>query len=156
MMSRGFLPDELERAIRRRVEQMIREIAGDISSIVESALKTVKPVIRQVVEQGYLLPEYDIYVEGEEVIVVIQLPGASKSLMDLRIADRALTLEAKFSDELKNTAPRSRLFKAKGYRCVIELPKEVDPSKGTAAYRDGVLVIRLPVQRPRGVKVEIE
>jgi len=156
VMNRGFLHEELERAIRRTVERMMKELAGDISSIIESALESVRPVIRKAAEGEYLIPEYDVYVEGDEVVAVIQLPGASKSSVDLRIADCSLTLEAKFSDALVSSASKSSLFKARGYRCVIELPKEVEPSQGKAIYLDGILVVRLPVRRPRGVKVEIE
>jgi len=156
VMSRGFLPDEFEREIRRRLEHMTREIAGEISRIVESAMRSIKPVVRQVVEQEYLLPEYDVYLRGDEVIAVIQLPGASKESIDLKVADKTLALEASFSEELMSKAKESKLFRYKGFRCSIELPKEVEPTGGSAAYKDGVLIVRLPVQKPKGVKVEIE
>lgn len=156
MMSRRFSPDELEREIRRRLEQITRELVGDISRIVGSAIRSVKPMVRQVIEQEYLLPEYDVYFKGDEVIVVIELPGASRESIDLKVADKTLALEASFSEELVNKARESRLFKYRGFRCSIELPKEVEAAGGSAVYRDGVLVVRLPVQRPKGVKVEIE
>ena len=156
MMSRGFLPDEFEREIRRRLEQMTREIAGDISRIVESAMRSIKPMVRQVIEQEYLLPDHDVYLKGDEVIAVIQIPGTSKESIDLKVADKTLTLEASFSEELTSKAKESKLFRYKGFRCSIELPKEVEPTGGSATYRDGVLIARLPIQKPKGVKVEIE
>lgn len=156
VMSGGFRPDELERELRRRLEQITKEIMGEISRIVESAVRSVKPVVRQVVEQEYLLPEYDVYLKGDEVIALIQLPGVSKESINLKVADRTLSLEAAFSEELVNEAEGSKLFRYKGFRCSIELPKEVELASGSAAYRDGVLIVRLPVQKPKGVKVEIE
>ncbi|RLG02736.1 MAG: hypothetical protein DRN61_04915 [Thaumarchaeota archaeon] len=155
-MSKRFLPDEFERELRRRLEQITGEITGEISRIVESAMRSIKPVVRQVIEQEYLLPEYDVYLRGDEVVAVIQLPGASKGSIDLRVADKTLALEAPFSEELMSKAKESKLFRYKGFRCSIELPKEVEPTGGSATYKDGVLIVRLPVQKPKGVRVEIE
>jgi len=39
---------------------------------------------------------------------------------------------------------------------VISLPKDVDAEKAKATFRDGVLVVRIPVQKPRGVSVKVE
>ncbi len=155
-MSKRFLPDEFERELRRRLEQITGEITGEISRIVESAMRSIKPMVRQVIEQEYLLPEYDVYLRGDEVVAVIQLPGASKESIDLRVTDKTLALEAPFSEELMSKAKESKLFRYKGFRCSIELPKEVEPTGGSATYKDGVLIVRLPVQKPKGVRVEIE
>jgi hypothetical protein len=45
-------------------------------------------------------------------------------------------LEAGFSEELREKAPRARLFGLKGYRFFMELPRDVDSSAARAIYRD--------------------
>ena len=155
-MSRKFPPDDLERMIRRRLEELARDLVQDVSGIVEEALETFKPIARRMIIQEYIAPDYDVYVKGDRVIALIQLPGAEKESIDLRIAERTLMLEAAFSKNLIEKAPEARLFKSKGYRCSIELPEEVDPAGGTASYQDGVLLVQLPVKKLRGVKVKIE
>ena len=155
-MSRKFLPDDLERMIRRRLEELARDLVQDVSGIVEEALETFKPIARRMIIQEYIAPDYDVYVKGDRVIALIQLPGAEKESIDLRIAERTLMLEAAFSKNLIEKAPEARLFKSKGYRCSIELPEEVDPAGGTASYQDGILLVQLPVKKLRGVKVKIE
>ena len=155
-MSRKFLPDDLERMIRRRLEELARDLVQDVSGIVEEALETFKPIARRMIIQEYIAPDYDVYVKGDRVIALIQLPGAEKESIDLRIAERTLMLEAAFSKNLIEKAPEARIFKSKGYRCSIELPEEVDPAGGTASYQDGVLLVQLPVKKLRGVKVKIE
>lgn len=157
MMSAGSFPEDFEREIRRRIEQVMRELSRDISGLVDSALRMARPVVRRVLEEAeYLTPEHEVYLDGDEVVVVAQIPGASKDSIDLRIRERDLALEANLSEELRERAPRSRLFRPKGYRCTISLPREVDPAAAKATYRDGVLVLRVPVQKPKGVRIEIE
>jgi len=152
MVSR-FSPEEFERELRRRIEQVMREF----SRLMDSALRTVGPVVgRAHVMMDYLVPEHEIYVDGDEVVAVIQIPGASKDSINVNVRERDLLVEAGFSEELRGKAPRARLFKLKGYRCFIELPRDVEPSAAKAIYREGILILRIPFQKPKGVRVEIE
>ena len=156
-MTADFSPEEFEREIRRRIEQVMRELSREVSGLIDSVLKATEPVISRIREgMNYLMPEYETYLEGSEVIVVIQIPGASKSSIDVMVRERDLRVEAGFSEELKERASRARLFKSKGYRFFLELPREVDPSGAKATYMDGVLILKLPAQKPKGVKIEIE
>lgn len=156
-MGEGFSPEEFEREIRRRIEQMMRDLSREVSRVVDSALRAAGPVIGRIREAAdYLVPEHEAYLDGDEVVVVIQLPGVSKDSIDVSVRRRDLMVEAGFSEELREKASRARLFKAKGYKCFIELPRETDPSAAKASYRDGVLILRLPVQKPKGIEIKIE
>lgn len=148
--------EEFERLIRRRIDELVRGLVRDVSGIVEESLESIKPALRQVIERDYLVPGHEVYVKDGQVVVVVELPGASKDAIDLRVSERTLTLEAGFSKKLSEEIPEAKLLKRKGYRAVVELPEEVDPEAGTASYVDGILVVRLPAKKPKGVKVEIE
>lgn len=155
-MSRRIPVEEFERLIRRRIDELVRGLVRDVSGIVEESLESIKPALRQVIERDYLVPGHEVYVKDGQVVVVVELPGASKDAIDLRVSERTLTLEAGFSKKLSEEIPEAKLLKRKGYRAVVELPEEVDPEAGTASYVDGILVVRLPAKKPKGVKVEIE
>ena len=148
--------EEFERLIRRRIDELVRGLVRDVSGMVEESLESIKPALRQVIERDYLVPGHEVYVKDGQVVVVVELPGASKDAIDLRVSERTLTLEAGFSKKLSEEIPEAKLLKRKGYRAVVDLPEEVDPEAGTASYVDGILVVRLPVKKPKGVKVEIE
>lgn len=153
MMVSEFSPEEFERELRRRIEQVIREF----SRIMDSALRAAEPVIsRARVVMDYLVPEHEVYVDGDEVVAIVQIPGASKDSINVNVREQDLMVEAGFSEELKEKAARARLFRMKGYRCLIELPRDVDPSAARAIYREGVLILRLPVQKPKGMRIAIE
>ncbi|RLG62501.1 hypothetical protein DRO02_07915 [archaeon] len=156
VMSRRIPMEEFERLIRRRIDELVRGLVRDVSGMVEESLESIKPALRQVIERDYLVPGHEVYVKDGQVVVVVELPGASKDAIDLRVSERTLTLEAGFSKKLSEEIPEAKLLKRKGYRAVVELPEEVDPEAGTASYVDGILVVRLPAKKPKGVKVEIE
>ncbi|RLG12202.1 MAG: hypothetical protein DRN64_00315 [Thaumarchaeota archaeon] len=156
VMSRRIPMEEFERLIRRRIDELVRSLVRDVSGMVEESLESIKPALRQVIERDYLVPGHEVYVKDGQVVVVVELPGASKDAIDLRVSERTLTLEAGFSKKLSEEIPEAKLLKRKGYRAVVELPEEVDPEAGTASYVDGILVVRLPAKKPKGVKVEIE
>lgn len=152
----GKLPmDDFERALRSRIEKMIRDIVDEVPRLVELVTGPLKSV-RRVVEGDFLVPESDIYVKDDVVFVVLQVPGAQKDLIDVRLRDNVLELEARFSEELVKRAPDASIFKFRGYKCNLNLPKWVDPNLAKAVYRDGVLVLELPVQKPKGIHVKIE
>ncbi|HDD66092.1 MAG TPA: Hsp20/alpha crystallin family protein [Nitrososphaeria archaeon] len=156
VMSRRIPMEEFERLIRRRIDELVRGLVRDVSGMVEESLESIKPALRQVIERDYLVPGHEVYVKDGQVVVVVELPGASKDAIDLRVSERTLTLEAGFSKKLSEEIPEAKLLKRKGYRAVVDLPEEVDPEAGTASYVDGILVVRLPAKKPKGVKVEIE
>jgi len=141
--------------IERLVDRITREISEEVSKLVESATSPIRLAI-YITPSGYRRPISETYVDGDEVVVVIELPAASKESIDLRVREREVDVEAGFSEELKKTAPKYSLFKSRGYRTVISLPKDVDAEKAKATFRDGVLVVRIPVQKPKGVAVKVE
>ena len=141
--------------IERLVDRITREVSEEVSKLVESAASPIR-LATYITPSGYRRPVSETYVDGDEVVVVIELPAASKESIDLRVREREVEVEARFSEELKKTAAKYSLFKSKGYRTVISLPKDVDAEKAKATFRDGVLVVRIPIQKPKGVAVKVE
>ena len=146
------------RDVERLVDRIIRmaeQLSEEASKLAKSAESRMR-LATYITPSGYMRPVSETYVDGDEVVVVIELPAASKESIDLRVREGEVEVEAGFSEELKKAAPKYSLFKSKGYRTVISLPKDVDAEKAKATFRDGVLVVRIPVQKPKGVAVKVE
>jgi len=89
-------------------------------------------------------PIVDVYEEDEEVRVIAELPGVSKDDIELRVLDeRRLVIKAS-GEERK-------------YYKEVDLPCPVDPDSAKAAYRNGILDVKLKKRaKPEGRRVKIE
>src|SRR6266568_8457085 len=97
-----------------------------------------KPVIREFgnVEpssKGPLLKEereplVDVIQDGNDVVVVTELPGVERNQINLEYADRTLKLTV--------SAPKRRYLKE------MEIHQLVDPKTARATYKNGVLEVR--------------
>ncbi len=85
-------------------------------------------------------PLTDVYEEDDSVRIIVELPGVDKDKIKIRaIDDRHLIIEASNHD--------------RKYRKEVELPTEVDIDSAKAAFRNGVLEIKL---KKKGVVKEKE
>ncbi len=73
-------------------------------------------------------PLVDVLQEGNEVVVVTELPGVEKDDIKLESTDRALKIAVE--------SAKRRYFKE------LELPHLVDPRTAKATYKNGVLEVR--------------
>ncbi len=141
---------------RRDLERAVREFSEDLAALIESALSPIRhaPYIGP---DGYRRPLAHAYVDGDSVVAVFELPGASKDGIRLTVREGEVEVEAKLSDEVIAQAPRHPWFKnVKGYRRTLTLPRRVEADEAKATYRDGVLVVKAPISSARGVSVKVE
>jgi len=99
-----------------------------------------KPVIREFgnlekSSRGPLLKEereplVDVMEEGNEIVVVIEIPGVEKKDVKLEATDRVLKISV--------DSEKRRYYKE------LDLPHMVDPRKSKASYKNGVLEVRFP------------
>jgi HSP20 family protein len=106
-------------------------------------------------------PPVEIGEDNNDVVVKAELPGMKKEEIEISIAEHILTIRG----EKKREAER----KGEGYhysersygafeRC-LEIPRDVQADKVRAAFKDGVLEIRLPKTeeaKRKEVKVKVE
>ena len=103
----------------------------------------------------------DLYRRGDEYIVKIDLPGVDPASIDIDVEDRTLTVRAEkkideldTNDEKNEWLSRERGFGA--YARQISLGNNLDTSRISAHYADGVLTLTIPVAeeaKPRKVTV---
>src|SRR5881396_688767 len=85
-------------------------------------------------------PALDLYQNNDNVIVRVELPGMRKEDIEISLQDGMLTIsgERKSEGAEGDKAERTERYVGK-FRRSISLPTQVDASKVTATYRDGIL-----------------
>lgn len=98
----------------------------------------------------FVMPALDMYEDGSDLVILIDLPGFSKQDISLRILDNVLTISAKRQkDEYTNTAIYIRqrpLHINKKVPLPIRVTEE-DQVLGSATYVEGVVTLRIPIPR---------
>lgn len=104
------------------------------------------------------IPPVDVRERDDALEFTVELPGLAKDNIDITVEDRVLTLagERKFeSGEEKNGFHRiERSYGA--FSRSFTLPHEVDQDQVTAAFKDGLLTVRIPkTEQAKPRKIEI-
>lgn len=103
-------------------------------------------------------PTVDIIDRHDDYLIVLDLPGAPESGIDVTIDHDQLTVRAPIEIELPDALFEiHREFSAGEYFRKFTVGSDIDREQITASYRDGVLELRLPkAQKDRIRKVEIK
>ncbi len=109
----------------------------------------------------HFVPAVDVREDEGHYLVKADLPGISKEGLDVSITDNVLTIRGERTEKSEK--------KEKGYwhserwsgsfSRSLELPAEVDASKVSASFKDGVLELSIPKPeqtKPKQVKVNVQ
>ena len=99
----------------------------------------------------FVMPAIDMYQEGSELVVVIDLPGFSKQDISLRILGNILSINARRQKEQDSSAD-TIYFQQRPLRInkKVQLPitvTEEDQVLGSATYTNGIVTLRIPIPR---------
>jgi HSP20 family protein len=99
----------------------------------------------------FVMPALDMYEDGSNLVILIDLPGFSKQDISLRILDNVLTISAKRQkDEYTNTGTIYVRQRPLHINKKVPLPirvTEEDQVLGSATYVEGVVTLRIPIPR---------
>lgn len=113
----------------RMSSQVAKKILGDVSSeIIET--------------KSYDLAPIDLLETEEELIALVALPGASKEMIDLRVTDDSLTVDAKMA--VREGKYLRREMGTQPRKVEINLPIAIKPEQVKASYKDGILEVHFP------------
>ena len=107
------------------------------------------------------MPAVDIYeTEAHEVVLKAELPEMKREDISVTFENGVLTLkgERKFEQETKKENYHRVERRHGNFSRSFTLPNTVDPSRISAAYKDGILTIRLPQReeaKPKQIDVNI-
>lgn len=103
-------------------------------------------------------PPVNLYEMAEGYVLTAELPGLSRESLEVSVDGNRLTLRGERRIDHPADASLHRVERRSGvFRRTFELPKGVDASKAEAAYRHGVLMVRIPKAeqvQPRRIAVE--
>ena len=103
----------------------------------------------------FILPPIDMFEEGNELVIIVDLPGFSKKDIKLRIIENVLSINARReSEEILGTIyyrQRPNHIDKK-----VPLPFSVTDDErviGTAAYTDGVITLKIPIPKSSNIPI---
>ena len=106
-------------------------------------------------------PAVDVFEEKDDIVVKAELPGMEKDNIEVNLTDHTLTIkgEKKKEGEVK----KENYYRAeRSYGSILrtlELPKEVQSDKVKAAFKNGILEIRMPKTeeaKSKEIKVKVD
>jgi HSP20 family protein len=113
----------------------------------------------QSLSAGFWSPAVDIYETDDAVILNAELAGLNKSDVTIEIKDSTLILkgERKFEKNIKEENYH-RIERSYGsFSRTFSLPPTVDQAKVSAAFKDGLLEIKIPKlaeTRPKQIEIK--
>jgi HSP20 family protein len=102
----------------------------------------------------------DVYEEGKQVIAKMSLPGVKPEELDIAIDKDTLTVSGTREEEKEVDKKDfySKEIRRGSFSRTIGLPKIVDADEAKADYKDGVLMVSMPIvkgQEKKAVKVQV-
>jgi HSP20 family protein len=111
--------------------------------------------------RGAWSPNVDMYEKDSEIVVKVELPGLTSEDIDVSVDEDTLTIkgEREFSDEV-NKDDYYRIERRYGaFQRVIPLPAPIKKDEVKAAFKEGVLEVKMPrleAVKPKQIKVTVE
>jgi len=103
----------------------------------------------------FVMPAIDMFEDGNELVVAIDLPGFAKKDINLRINANILSIIAKREQDEVNGTVYYRHRPAKIDKKVV-LPisvKEEDKIVGKATYENGVVTLKIPIPKSTNIPI---
>lgn len=99
----------------------------------------------------FVMPALDMYEDGSDLVILIDLPGFSKQDISLRILDNVLSISARRQRD-ESTSTGTVYFQQRPLHINKKVPlpikvTEEDQVLGSATYVDGIVTLRIPIPR---------
>lgn len=133
----------------RDFDRVFRELS---SGGQDSDLPAEKPAPRWV-------PAVESFDREGDVVLRVELPGVSKDELEIKIEGDLLTIRGEKKDERDSEKGTTLYFRELSYGSFersFRLPEDLKRDAVKASFRDGVLELTLPVQKPESRKITIE
>lgn len=129
----------------------------DIRSLAENMSRAFEAVPRGGRRlPGYRAPERKLSVVEDKggFVVTVELPEVSRRDLRISVAETAVTIFARWSQERKAAARKDGRSERveQLYSRIVQLPAPARPDEARASFRDRVLKIRIPRAAPSKVR----
>ena len=108
---------------------------------------------------GTWMPTAAVVVDGDSYVFHFDVPGVAREDLDISVEDGTITVsgerKSRLADDDKANVYRRESFYG-AFRRSFKLPGDADPTEISAAYKDGVLEVRVPkAEEVKARKIEI-
>jgi len=103
----------------------------------------------------FVLPAIDMVEDGNDLIVIIDLPGFAKKDIKLRIIENILSISASREPE-ENLGTIYYRHRPTRLDKKVVLPISINDDNrvvGTAKYADGIITLRIPIQKSNNIPI---
>jgi HSP20 family molecular chaperone IbpA len=148
--ARGAHAREVERTSRRN-----ESTKGGAMDTGSKMTKYDERAPERVQQRVTVTPRVDVYENANELLLVADIPGATKESVSIQLDKGQLTIEASRRED-KVGSPLVAEYRAIDYARVFAIPQGIDGSKIDAQLSGGVLRLRLPKSealKPRRIEV---
>jgi len=102
-------------------------------------------------------PPINVFQQGDNLVAILELPGVSKSDLDIQAKDNMIRVSGKKAISYAEGASLHRRERRSGtFDRTLTVPMKIDANGIKAEYRDGVLALLLPraeSEKPRTIKI---
>jgi HSP20 family protein len=142
-------------SLQHRMNRMFDDFFGDWAEFPLSPLRALSRG-----GNGFM-PRMDVAETDKEVTITAELAGLDEKDVEITLQDNVLTIKGeKKAEREEKEANRYLTERSYGAFCrSIELPAEVEQDKIDAAFKKGILTVRLPktpVEETTAKKIEIK
>lgn len=108
------------------------------------------PRLRRMFAEGVESLSVEEFTEGDEAVVRVEIPGIDPDKdVEITVTDHTLRLRAERREETKTEEKGScrSEFRYGSFTRTVSLPPGATEKDVTATYKDGILEVRLPIDR---------
>lgn len=100
--------------------------------------------------ENYWVPDTDVYVTDEGLVIKVELAGMRKEDLELAVEGNQLKISGHRPDGCRGASCRFLIMEISygAFESIIELPPGYDLSQARATYQNGFLRIDVPLQSP--------
>ncbi len=104
--------------------------------------------------ETHWIPNTDVYVAGNELVIKVELAGMSRENLELTVEGNRLMISGHRPDGSRTCKCNFLVMEINygHFECVIEIPPGYDLSAAKAAYQNGFLQINLPRAQSKPTK----
>ena len=117
------------------------------------------PILTSQIREEVLNPSVDIYNDGDDLVLKAEVPGISKEDLDISFENNVLTISGEKKQENKvEEKDYHRIERSYGsFSRSFKMPGDVNADEAKAAFKDGLLEIRIPhTGQNKAKKIEIK
>lgn len=103
----------------------------------------------------FIMPAIDMFEDGNELVITIDLPGFAKKDINLRIIGNVLSINAKREPE-ENLGTVYYRQRPNHIDKKVPLPFSISDDEkviGTAKYLDGVITLKIPIPKSSNIPI---